>query len=109
MEAVPTDRAGGAFDELSGTLACHPGLPPCNFFSAQAHRLFDFFDSAGQRLQTPFFLEYKTWKLAMKQGIVDVCRELPGSDPEKVTCGRAANHTNFPTQTSRRSIEKRST
>ena len=41
-------------------------------------------------------LQAETWKLAMKQGIVDVCRELPGSNPAKVTCGRAANHSNFP-------------
>ena len=49
-----------------------------------------------QAKKAGLFLEYKTWKLAMKQGIVDACRELPGSNPEKVTCGRAANHSNFP-------------
>jgi len=42
------------------------------------------------------FLEYKAWKGCMKQGIVDACRELPGSDPSKVKCTRSADHSNFP-------------
>ena len=42
------------------------------------------------------FLSYKMWKSTMAQGIVDVCKELPGSDVNKVRCGRAANHSNFP-------------
>ena len=55
---VPTDRAGGAFEELAGTLSCV--AEDCYFENAQAHRLFDFFDHAGQRITTPFFLEYST-------------------------------------------------
>ena len=42
------------------------------------------------------YLEYKAWKRSMAQGIVDVCRELPGADPKRVKCGRTANHSNFP-------------
>ena len=45
-------------------------------------------------------LSYKAWKGCMKQGVHDVCRELPGSDPEKVRVGRACNHANFPECTS---------
>jgi len=41
-------------------------------------------------------LSYKTWKGCMRQGVHDVCLELPGSVPDRVSVGRAANHANFP-------------
>ena len=53
----PTDRAGGAFDELAGRLSCQSG-DDCNLMNNQAHRLFDFFYANGVRITTPFFLEY---------------------------------------------------
>ena len=42
------------------------------------------------------YLSYKAWKGCMKQGVHDVCLELPGSIPAKVRVGRACNHANFP-------------
>ena len=45
-------------------------------------------------------LSYKTWKGCMKQGVLDVCYDLPGSKPEQVKVGRAARHSNFPECTS---------
>jgi hypothetical protein len=45
-------------------------------------------------------LSYKTWKGCMKQGVLDVCYDLPGSKPEQLKVGRAARHSNFPECTS---------
>ena len=57
---VPTDRANGIFDEYAGHISCQAYDPDCRFMDAQAHRLFDFYDSSGSRLTTPFFIEYTT-------------------------------------------------
>ena len=60
------------------------------------------FDYLHRHVYTPvatavgLCLGYKTWKQCMKQGIVDACRTLPGSNPKEVRCTRAANHSNFP-------------
>ena len=45
-------------------------------------------------------LSYKVWKGCMKQGVHDVCLQLPGSNPGRVSVSRFADHSNFPECTS---------